>query len=214
MILRNFTFFDKIIIEADKAVVTVLGMPETTSRENPAQSVDSPDLNESEQRASARLMRVNHSGEVSAQALYQGQALTAKLPQVRQAMEQAALEENDHLIWCKQRIDELGSHTSFLNPLWYTGSFIIGASAGKLGDKWSLGFVAETEKQVVNHLDEHLSKMAPQDVKSRAVLEQMKEDELHHGTTAMEAGGAELPLPVKKAMGIVSKLMTKTSYWI
>jgi ubiquinone biosynthesis monooxygenase Coq7 len=214
MILRNFTFFDKIIIEADKAVVTVLGMPETTSRENPAQSVESPDLNESEQLASARLMRVNHSGEVSAQALYQGQALTAKLPQVRQAMEQAALEENDHLIWCKQRIDELGSHTSFLNPLWYTGSFIIGASAGKLGDKWSLGFVAETEKQVVNHLDEHLSKMAPQDVKSRAVLEQMKEDELHHGTTAMEAGGAELPLPVKKAMGIVSKLMTKTSYWI
>jgi ubiquinone biosynthesis monooxygenase Coq7 len=214
MILRNFTFFDKIIIEADKAVVTVLGMPETTSRENPAQSADSPDLNESEQLASARLMRVNHSGEVSAQALYQGQALTAKLPQVRQAMEQAALEENDHLIWCKQRIDELGSHTSFLNPLWYTGSFIIGASAGKLGDKWSLGFVAETEKQVVNHLDEHLSKMAPQDVKSRAVLEQMKEDELHHGTTAMEAGGAELPLPVKKAMGIVSKLMTKTSYWI
>jgi ubiquinone biosynthesis monooxygenase Coq7 len=214
MILRNFSFFDKLIIEADKAVVTVLGMPETTSRENPAQGIESPDLNESEQRASARLMRVNHSGEVSAQALYQGQALTAKLPQVRQAMEQAALEENDHLIWCKQRIDELGSHTSLLNPLWYTGSFIIGASAGKLGDKWSLGFVAETENQVVNHLDEHLIKMSPQDVKSRAVLEQMKEDELHHGTTAMEAGGAELPLPVKKAMGLVSKLMTKTSYWI
>ncbi|MBI5462347.1 MAG: 2-polyprenyl-3-methyl-6-methoxy-1,4-benzoquinone monooxygenase, partial [Gammaproteobacteria bacterium] len=146
--------------------------------------------------------------------LYQGQALTARLDTVRERMAQAADEENDHLVWCAARLRELGSHTSRLDPLWYLGSAGIGALAGIAGDKWSLGFVAETERQVVNHLDEHLTTMAPHDHKSRAILEQMKIDELHHGTTALEAGGAALPGPVKQLMQAMSKVMTGTTYWV
>jgi ubiquinone biosynthesis monooxygenase Coq7 len=212
---RQLSFFDQVIIELDKALTTVVGKPETTQRHLPGSDVEEASgLSSAEQKHSAGLMRVNHSGEVSAQALYQGQALTAKLPEVRQAMEQAALEENDHLVWCADRLTALSSHRSVLNPIWYVGSFAIGAIAGKVGDKWSLGFVAETEKQVVNHLDEHLAKLSVNDVKSRAVLEQMREDELHHRTTALEAGGAELPRPIKTLMSMTSKVMTKTSYWI
>jgi ubiquinone biosynthesis monooxygenase Coq7 len=159
-------------------------------------------------------MRINHSGEVAAQALYQGQALTARLPGVRDKMERAAEEENDHLVWCERRINELGSHKSYLNPFWYAGSFAIGALAGAAGDKWSLGFVAETERQVVRHLDEHLSRLPEHDQRSRAVLEQMKEDEGHHATVALEAGGAELPEPVKKLMSLTSRVMTRTAYWV
>ncbi|MEC9314049.1 MAG: 2-polyprenyl-3-methyl-6-methoxy-1,4-benzoquinone monooxygenase, partial [Pseudomonadota bacterium] len=176
--------------------------------------LDEAELNHAERKQAAGLMRVNHAGEVSAQALYQGQALTAKLPQVRTAMEVAAKEENDHLVWCQQRLDALSSHTSVLNPLWYAGSFTLGAIAGKVGDKWSLGFVAETEKQVVQHIEGHLKIISEQDKKSRAVLEQMKIDEAEHGTKALEAGGAMLPTPVTRLMGMVSKVMTKTSYWI
>jgi ubiquinone biosynthesis monooxygenase Coq7 len=159
-------------------------------------------------------MRVNHAGEVSAQALYQGQALTAKLAEVRGKMERAALEENDHLAWCERRLKELDSHTSMLNPLWYTGSFAIGALAGLAGDKWSLGFVVETERQVVKHLDEHLSRLPEQDRRSRAILEQMKEDETHHATAALNAGGAELPEPVRQLMRLTSKVMTNAAYYI
>lgn len=212
--LRKLSSLDRIIIECDKAIKTVIGTPETTERILPDSELAENELTAAEQRESSRLMRVNHAGEVSAQALYQGQALTANLPEVRLAMEHAALEENDHLVWCQQRIHHFGSHTSVFNPLWYAGSFAIGAVAGKIGDKWSLGFVAETEKQVVKHLDEHLSVISVQDVKSRSILEQMKRDELHHGTTAMEAGGAELPELVKTVMGLMSKVMTKSSYWI
>ncbi|BDZ74892.1 MULTISPECIES: 2-polyprenyl-3-methyl-6-methoxy-1,4-benzoquinone monooxygenase [Methylophaga] len=213
--VRQLSLIDHVIIELDKAITTVVGKPETTQRHVPGNEIEEATaLSTAEQRHSAGLMRVNHSGEVSAQALYQGQALTAKLPEVRQAMEQAALEENDHLVWCAERLSSLSSHRSVLNPVWYIGSFAIGAVAGKIGDKWSLGFVAETEKQVVNHLDEHLAKLSANDLKSRAVLEQMREDELHHRTTALEAGGAELPRPVKTMMSITSKVMTKTSYWI
>jgi ubiquinone biosynthesis monooxygenase Coq7 len=213
-VIRQFSFIDNAIAEFDKAITTVLGSPETTSRINPADEITTSDLTEQDKLLSARLMRINHAGEVSAQALYQGQALTAKLPHVRQAMNQAALEENDHLVWCQQRLDELDSQTSLLNPLWYSGSFIIGATAGKLGDKWSLGFVAETEKQVVKHLDSHLQQLSRHDEKSRAILEKMKQDELHHGTTALEAGGAALPWPIQTTMSLVSKVMTKTSYWL
>jgi ubiquinone biosynthesis monooxygenase Coq7 len=213
-VLRKLSSLDRIIIECDKAIKTVIGTPETTERILPDSELAENELTAAEQRESSRLMRVNHAGEVSAQALYQGQALTANLPEVRLAMEHAALEENDHLVWCQQRIHYFGSHTSVFNPLWYAGSFAIGAVAGKIGDKWSLGFVAETEKQVVKHLDEHLSVISEQDVKSRSILEQMKRDELHHGTTAMEAGGAELPELVKTVMGLMSKVMTKSSYWI
>jgi len=214
MSIRQHSVFDKFIIECDKALKTVIGNPETTDRKMPCESIAEAELTPTEQLLSTRLMRVNHSGEVSAQALYQGQALTAKLPEVKQAMNQAALEENDHLVWCQQRVQHFGGHTSVFNPLWYAGSFAMGAVAGKIGDKWSLGFVAETEKQVVQHLDEHLQQMSLTDLKSRAVLEQMKIDELHHGTIALEAGGADLPKPVKLMMGLMSKAMTKSSFWL
>lgn len=211
---RHFNLFDKFIIEFDKALTTVAGKPETTARPTPAADLGEAELSPAERKQAAGLMRVNHAGEVSAQALYQGQALTAKLPQVREAMEVAAREENDHLVWCQQRLDALSSHTSVLNPLWYAGSFTLGAIAGKVGDKWSLGFVAETEKQVVQHIEGHLKIISEQDKKSRAVLEQMKIDEAEHGTKALEAGGAMLPTPVTRLMGMVSKVMTKSSYWI
>jgi ubiquinone biosynthesis monooxygenase Coq7 len=159
-------------------------------------------------------MRVNHAGEIAAQGLYQGQAATAELPEVRAAMEQAAEEENDHLAWCEARLAELGSRPSVLGPLWYAGAFAIGAGAGLVGDRWSLGFVAETERQVVRHLEEHLGMLPADDARSRAILEQMKEDELAHGSAALEAGGAELPRPVKALMGLVSKLMTRGAYWV
>ena len=214
MSIRQYSLFDSLIMETDKALKTVLGQPETTDRPLPGKELEEQELTAQEQAISARLMRVNHAGEVSAQALYQGQALTATLPEVRAAMEQAALEENDHLVWCQQRVDDFGSHTSVLNPLWYAGSFVMGAVAGKIGDKWSLGFVAETEKQVVQHLDEHLEQISEHDEKSRAILKQMKVDELHHGTVALEAGGATLPKPVQVVMGLMSKVMTKTSYWV
>jgi ubiquinone biosynthesis monooxygenase Coq7 len=212
--MRVLTPLDKVIVELDKAIQTVIGTPPMTERDAPDNNIAENDLSDSERKLSARLMRINHAGEVSAQALYQGQALTANLPDVKQAMEQAALEENDHLIWCQNRVEQLGEHTSVLNPAWYIGSFAIGAIAGKIGDKWSLGFVAETEKQVVAHLDEHLDRISEKDQKSRAILKQMKIDELHHGTLALEAGGAELPSPIKSVMGLVSKVMTKTTYWI
>ena len=167
-----------------------------------------------QRRHHASLMRVNHAGEVSAQALYQGQALTAKLPEVREAMKNAAAEENDHLLWCQQRLTALGGHRSVLNPLWYAGSFTLGAIAGAAGDKWSLGFVAETEKQVEAHLDDHLGQLSAADAASEAVLRQMQVDEIHHGQQAMQAGGATLPVPVQKLMSFVSKVMTRSSFWI
>lgn len=212
---RSFSFFDQCIVQFDKALTTLAGTPETTARPFPDAAIAHDDaLTESDRKQSAGLMRVNHAGEVSAQALYQGQALTAKLPHVRSAMEAAAKEENDHLVWCQQRLESLSSHTSVLNPLWYVGSFTIGAIAGKIGDKWSLGFVAETENQVVKHIDSHLSVISEDDKKSRAILAQMKVDEQQHGTAASEAGGAVLPQPVRKLMGLVSKVMTRSSYWV
>jgi ubiquinone biosynthesis monooxygenase Coq7 len=159
-------------------------------------------------------MRGNHAGEVAAQGLYQGQALTARLDSVRQQMERAALEENDHLAWCESRAKELGAHVSYLNPLWYGGSVAIGALAGLAGDKWSLGFVVETERQVVRHLDDHLARLPAQDAKSRAILEQMRQDEGHHATVALEAGGAALPEPIKRLMGLASQVMTRTAYYL
>ena len=159
-------------------------------------------------------MRVNHRGEVCAQALYHGQALTAKLPNVRREMEFAAIEEQDHLAWCEQRLKELDSHTSLFNPVWYGLSFGMGAIAGIAGDKYSLGFVAETERQVSLHLQHHISQLPEQDERSRRILVQMNEDELHHRDTALNAGGVDLPIPVKITMTAISKLMTKTSYFI
>lgn len=212
--MRNYSPFDRLLLQVDKAVRTVFGAAPLTERPDPATGVPESELDSAERRRSAGLMRVNHAGEVSAQALYQGQALTAKLAEVRGKMERAALEENDHLAWCEQRLKELGSRTSALNPLWYAGSFAIGALAGLAGDKWSLGFVAETERQVVHHLEEHLDRLPERDHKSHAILKQMKEDEAHHATVAFNAGGAELPGPVKQMMRLTSKVMTQTAYFL
>lgn len=211
--MRQYTGVDKLIHSFDQALRSLV--PGTTSarRENPAQPVEAQ-LTVSDARHVAGLMRVNHSGEVCAQALYHGQAMTAKLPNVRREMEQAAIEEQDHLAWCEDRLKELDSHTSLLNPVWYGLSFGMGAIAGIAGDKYSLGFVAETERQVSMHLQHHISQLPPQDERSRRILEQMNEDELHHRDTALNAGGVDLPVPVKIAMTGISKLMTKTSYFI
>ena len=211
---RNYSSVDRLLIGMDQAVRTVFGQPLVTERPNPSNGIPEAQLSVEDQDRVARLMRINHTGEVCAQALYQGQALTAKLPEVRSRLERAAMEENDHLEWCAERLQELGNRKSLLNPLWYAGSFAIGAAAGIAGDKWSLGFVVETERQVESHLEDHLTRLPPQDQKSRVILRQMKEDEVGHANLALAAGGAELPGPLKLAMKLVSKVMTKTVYWV
>ncbi len=212
---RNYTPIDHLVMNADHAIRTLFGKPDITERPNPTKDcINEVELSEKERKLSAALMRINHAGEVSAQGLYRGQALTAKLPEVRAKMERAAQEENDHLDWCEKRLVELDSYTSRLNPVWYFGSLAMGATAGWIGDKWSLGFVVETEYQVIRHLDEHLGKLPKADKKSHIVLEQMKEDEAHHATIALHAGAAPLPWPVKKMMSITSKIMTRSTYWL
>ncbi|MEA3158494.1 MAG: 3-demethoxyubiquinol 3-hydroxylase [Gammaproteobacteria bacterium] len=209
---RRFDHLDRVIGEIDKIIKT-LSVPPRASRDIP----DAPAaaaLGEADRLESARLMRVNHSGEVAAQALYQGQALTARDPKVKSAMHQAAAEEIDHLAWCEQRLRELKGRTSLLNPLWYFGSLSIGAFAGALGDHASLGFIAETEKQVESHLRDHLGRLSAKDSRSRAILEQMTHDEVQHGAKAASMGGKALPFPIIWAMRATSKLMTRGSYWI
>lgn len=209
------SFIDNLIINADRALRTLAaGSDMSSERPSPAQLLDENELSEAERKKSAALMRVNHTGEVCAQALYQGQALTAKLPHIRAEMEQAADEEIDHLVWCQQRIDALGSHTSYLNPLWYGLSFAIGASAGLVSDKVSLGFVAATEDQVCKHLQHHLAALPQDDSRSRAVVSQMLEDEARHAEMALNAGGYRFPAPVKGMMTLISKVMTTASYRI
>lgn len=209
---RAHSPIDKLLIQADRALRTLTPGAPCCERPSPANSVSEAELNSSEAKHAAGLMRVNHSGEVCAQALYQGQALTAKLPEVRAEMEHAAEEEIDHLAWCDKRVKELGSHTSLLNPLWYGMSFGLGAAAGLIGDKVSLGFVAAIEDQVCEHLEEHLDSLPAQDEKSRAVVEQMLIDEAQHSHMALEAGGIRFPGPIKAGMTLVSKAMTKSSY--
>ncbi|BAW80830.1 2-nonaprenyl-3-methyl-6-methoxy-1,4-benzoquinol hydroxylase [Candidatus Nitrosoglobus terrae] len=210
----RFSQLDRAIINFDSALRTVFGATEITERPNPSLGIEEGMLSEKERKLSGRLMRINHAGEVAAQALYMGQALTANLTEVREAMEISAREENDHLVWCKCRVQELSTHVSYLSPFWYGGSLMIGALAGIAGDKWSLGFIAETEHQVIKHLDGHLDQISVHDTRSHAILNQMREDESRHATAALEAGGAELPTPIKIIMGITSKLMTRTAYWI
>ena len=212
--MRNYSLFDRFLIHTDTALRTIVGKPMATHRPYPAQGVEDCEFDAAENRQVAGLMRINHAGEVSAQALYQGQSLTARNDAVRQKLEQAALEENDHLVWTQNRLHELGERTSLLNPLWYSGSFAIGVFAGALGDRWNLGFLAETEHQVVRHLDSHLEKLPACDSRSRAILEQMKIDEAKHATTALDHGGKPLPFPVKKLMQAMSKVMTRSTYWI
>jgi ubiquinone biosynthesis monooxygenase Coq7 len=204
---------DRFIAEFDQGLRTVLAEAQTL-RPFPDRDKSESQLSDSEKRRAAALMRINHSGEVCAQALYNGQALTARNPATEAALREASQEETEHLAWCEKRIRELGSHKSFLNPMFYAGSFALGAFAGALGDKWNLGFLAETENQVGKHIEGHLKRLPDQDEKSRAILEQMKIDEARHATTATTHGGAPLPLPVKLAMELSSKIMTKTTYWI
>lgn len=211
---RRFSLLDSLLIQVDQALRTVAVDNPPHDRPSPAKKASEQELTEQEKAHAAGLMRVNHTGEVCAQALYQGQALTAKLTSVRSEMEHAADEEIDHLAWCQERVNQLGSHTSVLNPLWYGLSFGIGATTGLISDKLSLGFVAATEDQVCQHLEHHLEKLPAQDEKSRSIVEQMLEDEAKHADAALAAGGLKFPAPVKVLMTVVSKAMTKSSYRI
>ena len=209
---RNLTLSDRLVAGLDRGLRTVLGGV-SASRDNPAEAVEEGDLSTLERHTAVGLMRVNHAGEVSAQALYQGQAVTAREQTVRSALERAAEEENDHLVWCRSRLDELGAGPSLLDPVWYAGSFAIGALAGLLGDRLSLGFLAETERQVVEHLEGHLARLPPGDRRSRAILEQMRTDEQGHATTAAERGAHEVPGVVKSLMRFSARVMTRSAYW-
>lgn len=210
----KLSFIDKVVIGADLVLRTLSSGAVKAERASPASDVRENTFEESQRKHVAGLMRINHAGEVCAQGLYQGQALTARLPNVRQAMDQAAREEIDHLAWCEERIKQLGSHTSWLNPLWYASSFSLGAFAGAVSDKVSLGFVAATEDQVCKHLGSHLQQLPDNDHKTRAILELMLEDEARHGEKALAEGGMHFPPPVKAAMTAVSKLMTRSTYRI
>jgi ubiquinone biosynthesis monooxygenase Coq7 len=209
---RSFGLIDRVFGEIDRAI-KVLSTPARSSREAPA-AQEGEMLREEDRALSVRLMRVNHSGEVAAQALYQGQALTSRDAAVAAAMRHAAAEETDHLAWCEQRLRELKGRTSILNPLWYAGSFAIGALAGVFGRGTSMGFVAETERQVESHLRSHIEQLGVADKRSRAILEQMTHDEMQHGAQAASLGGKELPIPVSVAMRLTSRLMTRGSYWL
>jgi len=202
---------DDLIIAFDKGLRTVFA-PARSVRATPGGELPDADMDAAQRALAAALMRVNHTGEVCAQALYQGQALTARDSAARAALEAAAQEETEHLAWTEGRITELGGRKSLLNPLFYAGSFAIGAAAGALGDRWNLGFLAETERQVVRHLEGHLGRLPETDRKSRAIVEQMRDDEARHATSALQHGGAELPAPVKAAMQASSKVMTGTAF--
>jgi ubiquinone biosynthesis monooxygenase Coq7 len=201
------------IVEFDKGLRTLFSQAHS-ARPYPDANLPEAPMDEAEKKNAAALMRVNHSGEICAQALYQGQALTARDPAVQQTLQRAAQEETEHLAWTARRVHELGGHLSLLNPFWYTGSLAIGAVAGLLGDKWNLGFLAETERQVGHHLQSHLERLPKQDEKSRAIVAQMHTDEVGHADMAVSLGGAELPQPVQWAMKLNGKVMTGTSYWV
>ncbi len=204
---------DRLILNFDKALRTVFA-PAQARRDSPARDEMQTPAAPEEKAQSIRLMRINHAGEVCAQALYQGQALTARSSEIRATLASAANEEQDHLAWCEDRLNELGGRKSVLNPLLYGGSFALGALSGLLGDRWNMAFLAETERQVEGHLGDHLDKLPPSDVKSRAVLEQMRQDESAHAVTAQNQGAAEMPEPIKVAMRFGSQIMKSTTYWV
>ena len=210
------TTLDHLLTTLDRALRSVWATPVAARpMPQPASTADGePELTAEQRREAANLMRVNHAGEIAAQALYHGQAAFARRPEVKAMLEQAAREEADHLAWCEQRLRELGSRPSVLGPLWYAGSFAIGAAAALAGDRVSLGFVSETERQVEGHIDSHLERLPTADTRSRAVLEVMRSDEVAHGAAAREAGGVELPAPARAAMHVTAQLMTRTSYWL
>jgi ubiquinone biosynthesis monooxygenase Coq7 len=204
---------DKLIATFDAGLRTVFAHAHA-ARPRPDAALDEPALDDASKSHAAALMRINHVGEVCAQALYSGQALTSKNPHIVNALQHAAAEETDHLAWCEARINELGGRKSLLNPLWYAGSFTLGTIAGALGDKWNLGFLAETEHQVSKHLQNHLSQLDETDIKTRTIVQQMQQDEAGHAAEANQLGAAELPAPIKTGMTFASKMMTKTAYYI
>ena len=209
---RQFSPIDRAINIMDQALRLSSGLAPEPARPNPAGSMADADLDEESRKHIAGLMRINHSGEICAQALYAGQAVTARNEEVKAEMNKAALDEIDHLAWCEQRLRELDSKTSLLNPLWYAGSFAIGAVAGIAGDGWSLGFLKETEIQVEAHLEEHLERLPEEDKRSQAILDQMKTDEAKHAEMAADAGAYDLPQPIKDAMSFTSKIMKAVAY--
>ena len=211
--MRTLSPIDRFLGAADNFLRSVSTTP-PSSRPYPAKGIPEANLSNAEKKLAAALMRVNHSGEIAAQALYQGQALTAKTPEMAALLHEAAVEEADHLNWTAKRIDALGSRTSVLAPFWYIGAFTIGAVAGRLGDRISLGFLAETERQVEQHLMEHMQRLPVADEASRAVVEQMKEDEAKHMNTALDHGGADLPKPIQMAMRASGKVMTTVAHYI
>lgn len=204
---------DRLIISLDRALRTLCA-PVASVRPVPGENLSEAELSAAEKRHAAALMRVNHAGEVCAQALYQGQALTVQNQEIRKAFEQAAADEIEHLDWTARRIEELGGRLSRLNPVFYAGSFAVGAFSGLFGDKWNLGFLAETERQVEGHLESHLDRLPAQDDKSRAIIAQMKDDEAHHARTAVAHGAAELPEPIRLTMRISARVMTGSTYWV
>jgi 3-demethoxyubiquinol 3-hydroxylase len=208
------TPIDRFIIEFDTALRSVVGGANAGRPTPGVESGANAALDSDQRKHAAGLMRVNHVGEVCAQALYQSQKLVARDSQIKEMLDHSGQEEMDHLAWCETRLKELGSHTSYLNSLWYAGSFAIGLAAGLAGDKWSLGFVAETEKQVENHLASHLKTLPEEDHRSRAIVDQMRLDEIEHGQAALHAGGVTLPEPIQKVMQAMSKVMTTTAYKI
>jgi len=214
MYSRHYDAVDLLIVQVDQLISAFGGQNVPVTRPYPAAAIAEHSLTEAERHESERLMRVNHAGEVCAQALYHAQALSTGDQAVRAIMDRSAAEEGDHLHWCKQRLMELQGHTSYLDPFWYVGSFVIGTAAGLAGDRFSLGFVAETEHQVGIHLQKHLRRLPAGDAKSRAVLQQMAEDEARHGATAMAGGGVALPQVIRTLMQLCSRVMTGTAYWI
>ena len=214
--IRRYRVLDRGLIHLDRALGAIGTRPRQPARPSPASAVPEsrPRLDDAERRRAAALMRVNHAGEVAAQALYHGQFLAVRRAGLRQTLERAAAEENDHLDWCRERVKELGSRTSRLGALWYLGSFLIGAAAGAAGDRASLGFLAETERQVVRHLDDHLARLPERDAKSRAVLAAMRRDEAAHAGAAMAGGALPLPKPLRRVMRALSRIMTTTAWWV
>jgi ubiquinone biosynthesis monooxygenase Coq7 len=211
---RNFSRIDRFIIGLDNVLRMSTGQSDQSQRDSPVSDVPDFVMEDDQRKHAAGLMRVNHAGEVCAQALYAGQALTARNPEIQAEMQQAASEETDHLGWCRERLDELESKPSLLDPLWFAGSFAIGAAAGLAGDGWSLGFLKETENQVEAHLEGHLERLPPEDGRSRAIVDQMKTDEAKHAQMAEESGALDLPQPVRKLMKMTAGVMKAIAYRI
>jgi len=213
MFKKRFSFIDQALIEADKALKTVFCNKIAAHTKSPSEGLKLPEMPPKNRRLSSALMRIDHAGEICAQALYRGQACTAKSKKIREHLRKSADEEQDHLAWCQERLTQLHAHPSFLNPFWYTASFTMGAITGLIGDAWSLGFVIETENQVETHLKDHLQKLPAEDKPSEAILKQMLKDEVHHANEAKKKGGKTLPTPVQWIMKFQSKVMTSTAYY-